>query len=502
MRRILTVEEMSSADKSAVCFGIPSLVLMERAALSVVEEIVNHGLDTSSILVLCGQGNNGGDGAAIARIFAERGIKSEIMLFGNPDKFSEQLKTQLHICEHYDINIVKKYEPEKYTLVIDAIFGIGLHRDISGEIYEVITKVNNSGATVVAVDISSGISGNTGKVMGCAVRADMTVTFAAAKTGHYLYPGAGYTGELVIKDIGIPVGDNEKNSLYNIEESDFNALPKRDETGNKSTFGKLLVIAGSKDIFGAAYLCAKAALKCGIGMIRVITEKSNKTALNTLLPEAFVDTYDEKKADEEKIENLIRTGLIWADGVVIGPGLGTDICSEMILETFLKLNSRKDCMLPVVFDADALNMIAKGEFDWKFDETLNVVTPHIGEMSRLVNKTVSEIKEDLIGTAKKFAYENNVICVLKDARTVVAYPKGDVFVNTSGCSALATAGSGDVLSGIIAAFRLRYMKTGLPVEAMAVYLHGALGNIASKDASAGSVTASELPEILNQINFL
>lgn len=501
MRRILTVEEMSSADASAMAFGIPSLVLMERAALSVVEEIIKHGFDTSSILVLCGQGNNGGDGAAIARIFAEKGIKSEIMLFGNSDKFSDQLKTQLHICEHYNINIVNRYDPGRYSLVVDAIFGIGLHRDITGEISEVISKVNESGSTVAAVDIPSGISGNSGRIMGCAIIADLTVTFAAAKIGHYLYPGAEYTGELVIKEIGIPVDTQQKNAYYNIEERDFNDLPKRDESGNKSTFGKLLIIAGSKNIFGAAYFCAKSALKCGIGMIRIVTEETNKSAMNTLLPEAFVDTYNTND-DEDNIEALLIKALDWADGVVIGPGLGTDRCSHKLMKTFLKLNMRGEESLPVVYDADALNLIANGDYEWKSENILNTVTPHIGEMSRLINKPIKEIKSDIIDIARNFAKENNVICILKDARTVTAYPDGKVYINTSGCSALATAGSGDVLSGMTAAFRLRYTDTGLPVEAMAVYLHGLLGNIAAENASAGSVTASELPEILNQIKFL
>ncbi len=494
MNNILTVEEMAYADKGAVEIGISSMVLMERAALSVVDEIIARKYDLSRILVLCGPGNNGGDGACIARLLAERGIYADVLLFGNPDKRSEQLKAQLKICDFYNINLVSDFQKGSYTLIIDAIYGIGLHRAIEGKTADIINSINDDAAKVVAVDISSGVSGNTGKVLGTALLADLTVTFAARKIGHCFYPGAKYSGEVVVKNIGIPVQkDRLVNHIYNIEETDLDVLPKRDESGNKGTFGKLLIVAGSQNICGAAYLCACAALKCGIGMVMIFTEESNRIPLSVLLPEALITTYKEGVFDIEQLKGALN----WADSVVIGPGLGKSNTAVQLLKGFFDINT-----LPAVFDADALNIISEKSLEGCLKNVPSVVTPHMAEMSRLTGLSIAELKDSPIDAAMKYASSNGCICILKDARTVIAYPDGRVFINLSGCSALATAGSGDVLSGILGGFITRFRgEKNISIEAMSVYIHGKAGENAAEVKSASSVTAVDLLTMLEKNNY-
>jgi hydroxyethylthiazole kinase-like uncharacterized protein yjeF len=485
MKRILTADEMSRADAYAIQnIGIPSLVLMERAALGVAEEILSRDFDLSHILVVCGPGNNGGDGVAVARLFAERGIASDVLFTGVPEKRSEQLRAQINILKYYGINEVSDIVPGKYTLIIDAIFGIGLSRDVAGRAAEVISRINLENAKKVSVDISSGINADTGQVLGCAVKADLTVTFARAKAGHCLYPGKAYSGEVVVREIGIPVDETNSGSrLYAVDDADFLRLPVRNEYGNKATFGKLLVIAGSRNICGAAFFAACAALKCGIGMVRIITDSANRAALSTLLPEALIDTYDTGYISDEALKRCID----WADGVVIGPGLGTDKMSAELFERFLTLND-----LPAVMDADALNLLAADEGLWNKIHFRTAVTPHIGEMCRLTGLSAKEIKSNALDIASDFAKKHDTVCVLKDAVTVTAYPDKDRYINTSGCSALASAGSGDVLSGIIGGLTVRYKDCHLPIEAFGVHLHGRCGETAGKLAGNGPATASDL----------
>lgn len=494
MNSILTVEEMANADMNAVEIGMLSMVLMERAALSVVDEIIARNYDLSSILILCGPGNNGGDGACIARLFAERGIAADVLLFGNPDKRSEQLRAQLKVCDFYNVNFVSEFHKGQYTLIIDAIYGIGLHRAIEGETADIINSINDDKAKVVAVDISSGVSGNTGKILGTALLADLTVTFAARKIGHCFYPGARYSGEVVVKDIGIPVQkDGTVEQIFNIEETDLDILPKRDESGNKGTFGKLLIIAGSQNICGAAYLCACAALKCGIGMVRIFTEESNRIPLSVLLPEALITTYKEGTFDIEQLKG----SLSWADSVVIGPGLGKSDTAVEIVKSFFEINT-----LPAVFDADALNIISENSLKRCLEKSPSVVTPHMAEMSRLTGLSISELKESPIDAARKYAASNKCICVLKDARTVIAYPNGRAFINLSGCSALATAGSGDVLSGIIGGYRTRFRNIKeAPIEAISVYLHGKAGEKIAELKSSSAATAADLLTMLEKNKY-
>lgn len=486
MRRIVDSKEMKALDADTIeIHGVPSLVLMERAALAVVEELEQGSYDLSNILVMCGNGNNGGDGIAIARIMHLKGRKVSVCQLGNTDRMSEECKIQTAIADSYHVKYVTNPIYSEYTTIVDAIFGIGLSRPIEGIYKKVIEEINNSYAKIIAVDIPSGICGDNGRIMGCAVKAHTTVTFAYKKIGHCLYPGKLYTGKLVLKDIGIYGEIGEK---YYLETSDLKRIPSRSPNGNKGTFGKVLVVAGSKEMAGASILCARAVMRCGAGMVKVITYASNRTILQQAIPEAMIGTYE--NIDEAIVE--LDKGLKWADVVVCGCGLGTECISQQIVMHLIK-----KCRLPLVLDADALNIMSKQMDLFERINTTCIITPHLGEMSRLCGKTIDEIKENLIKSAKTFAEKYHVYCVLKDAVTCIANPDGTIYLNLSGNSGMATAGSGDVLAGIIGAL-LAVHTSEHDAGALGVFLHGLAGDMAKEKYGESFMTASDIIEQLCQ----
>ena len=493
MEPILRADQHKEADIRTSENGIPSLVLMERAALAVVDVLEEEEFDLSDVLVICGTGNNAGDGAAIARILTERGYGATVFAAGDEEKYSEQMKTQMMVLTHYPVKVLRGDFPvEGFTLIVDALFGIGMHRPVTGNYAEVIEAVNDADLPVVAVDMPSGIHTDTGAVCGVAVRADLTVTFTTGKAGLYLYPGAAYAGRVLVRKIGIPVEEDmlRECPLFSLDETDLKLLPARDESGNKGTFGKVLVIAGSEEICGAAYLSAAAALKSGAGMVKIYTDEKNRTALATMLPEALLSVYTSKGwKPESLLENLK-----WADAVLIGPGLGTGEISEKILTTFLKSGWKKT----TVMDADALNILARHEELISLIDFPVTITPHLMEMSRLCDYSVEEIKKELVYVASKAAEESGACVVLKDARTVVALPDGRSFLNLSGCSALSTAGSGDVLAGMITTLTMQHPDLPVPPQALAVYIHGKCGEMAAEKYSAASATAGDLLEFIHR----
>ena len=489
MKRVLNAEQMRRADQAAMEMGIPSMVLMERAALAVVDEIIARNLDLSCVCVVCGTGNNGGDGVAAARILCERGLKPSVYLAGSPDKYSDQLRQQIKIAENYPVTFINSFKASEYTVIIDAVFGIGLRRPVTGEYQELIEEINRCRGKVVSVDIPSGINTDTGEIMGTSVRADLTVTFARGKTGLYLYPGASMAGTVAVKEIGIPVDDkNQKDSaLFCLEPYDLIALPKRDPSGNKGTFQKVLVIAGSASMCGAAYLTARAALMTGVGMVKIYTSEVNRLPLTMLLPEALISTYQETGWNARELDKELE----WADAAVIGPGLGTSDFALQLLTCFLKKNR-----CPAVMDADALNLLARHLELWDLLQFPCVVTPHVAEMSRLAGVSVEYVKRHLEETARNFSALRQVTCILKDARSITALPDGRCFLNLSGSSGLATAGSGDVLAGMAAGIMARGSSSEIPAAALAAYVHGLCGEAASRKYSENSMTARSILEAI------
>ncbi len=471
--------------------NIPSLVLMERAALAVFEQLQSY--DLTNTLVVCGSGNNGGDGIAIARLLHLAGQKVSIFQLGNPNHQSDDCRNQTISALSYGVTFVNNPVYSEYTTIVDAIFGVGLSRMVEGKYKAVIEAINQCEVPVVAVDIPSGINADDGAVMGCAIRADATVTFAFAKTGHLLYPGREYTGRLIICDIGIYENGYEDFEIgkFVFEKSDLRFIPRRRTDGNKGTFGKVLIIAGSKGMAGAALLCSRAAMRSGCGMVKIITHESNRIIMQQSIPEAMISTYT---TWEEAITELEK-GLAWATVVAAGPGIGVNDISEKMISYLIR-----NCSLPLVLDADALNVLSSHLDLLKEKKAQCIITPHLGEMSRLTGRSIKEIKGNFIDTAKAFSEKYQICCVLKDAVTCVATADHKIFLNCLGNSGMATAGSGDVLTGIIASL----VAQNTPIDycgALGTFIHGLAGDAAKEKCGEAFLMAEDLIKELQYLRL-
>ena len=520
MRYAVNSQEMKVYDRNtSEYFGVPSIVLMERASLKVSENIlkwlVARHLDRKvRALVVCGVGNNGGDGACIARLLKQNGIKVSICVIGDYTKCSDLLLQQLKILEKYSVtpdtfsNIRDNKSPAEWDIIVDAMFGIGLSRPVSGDYADAVKYINSckaereSDLLVASVDIPSGINADNGKVMENAVRADMTITFNQVKLGHILYPGCEYTGKLLVEDVGITEDSflSKEPGAFYYDEDIRELLPERVLDGNKGTNGKVLIIAGSKDISGACLLAANACMKAGAGMVKIFTAFENAEVMKSLLPEAMLVTYE----DFEPFNDKLRLCFEWASAVVLGPGIGTTQSGyELTRQTLEEYTGN------LVVDADALNLIAG---DHELRDLLSnyarssrklVITPHLGEFARLFDRDIRDCKEHILEYPRELASNLHCTVVCKDARTVIADSKEKkIYINMSGNDGMATAGSGDVLAGIMGAF-MAFGKTSFEIACLAVYLHGLSGDKAAEDKGKHSMVASDIilgmEDILRQI---
>lgn len=458
MKYIISGTDFKQVDKYTIdTVGIPSLVLMERAAFSVAEEILSFATKADRIAVVCGTGNNGADGVAVARILCCKGYSTCVYILGNRERGTEEFRLQLSIYEKIGGNIIQTDKAPtgaissevfgnskrsvnvdfKEQIIVDAIFGVGLSRAVEGMYKEVIESINCADATVVSVDVPSGIHADNGMVMGVGVKADITVTFGRNKTGMVFYPGADYVGKVKVKDIGFPeISFSQVPAYQCISEEDYALIPARSNSSNKGTYGKVLVVAGNDSMSGAAFLCAKAALRMGCGMVKIFTTKGNEALLKSMLPEAMLTVYE-----EDDYAGKLAADLAWCDVVAAGPGMGTGILQSEIIAAVL------DAGCPCVMDADGINCISA---DRKLKKKLHekvILTPHVGEMARFSGMKIKEISGNSISVAKGQALEYGITIVLKDARTVISDGK-EVFINVSGNNGMSTAGSGDVLAGI------------------------------------------------------
>lgn len=498
MQYVLDSNQMKEVDRYSIEeAGIPSLVLMERAALlvcAVVEEQVKTG---GKVLSVCGVGNNGADALACARILSQRGYKTAVCLVGDRERATKEFNTQLSILEKLCVPTVTLDEINDYDIIIDGIFGIGLSREVSGEYRRAVEWVNASNVPVIAVDIPSGVDASSGKILGAAVMADYTVTFGYLKTGQILYPGKTYCGELLVSECGFVQKAVERipDKKFIYDRDDLERLPARRQDSNKGTYGNVLVFAGSDNMSGAAYFSAKAAYRMGAGLVRVMTVKSNKEAIQVLLPEAVLCFYDEI-SKEELLEYLRR-----AAAIIMGPGLSTGKAAGKILYEIFALLSKEDSegrtKKKVILDADALNIIARD----KRQELLKgcIITPHLGEMARLTGSTISEIKERLIAAAKEFSETYGCVCVLKDARSVVSDGK-QVYLNVSGNSGMSTAGSGDVLTGIIGGLLAGGMEL-FEGAVFGTYIHGLAGDAAKERLGEYFMKADDITDSIKNVIY-
>lgn len=491
MKYIVTGTQMKKADLYTIeKVGIPSLVLMERAALKVVEALETEQMDLSYVLVVCGSGNNGGDGYAIARLLHLKGYRVEICSVGQESLRSTENKLQHSIAKHYQIPIMNTLAKNQYTVIIDAIFGTGLKRKVEGSYYSVIESLNQMRGQKVAVDVPSGIHDTTGQPMGIAFQADMTVSLGFEKAGTVLYPGSDYAGRRIIADIGITEETiiEETNLTYSYEYQDFaEKFPKRVNDSHKGSYGKVLMIAGSKGMAGAAYLSAKAAYAAGAGLVQIYTSEENRIVLQALLPEAIISTYQD--FDPEKLNELIA----WADVTAIGCGLGkSEISCQLVYHTLKSVTGI--CVL----DADGINILSE-HLEWlKETKAQIILTPHMKEMTRLLKCSIPELQQKRAELLRQFVRAYPVVCVLKDARTLTAQKDKWICLNQTGNASMAKGGSGDVLTGIIAGIAAQHMN---PYDAasIGVYLHGLAGDAAGKQKGLHSVLASDIIEGISEI---
>ena len=490
MERIVTGEQMQLLDKYTIEeMGVPSFVLMERAGLFVFEAIKKEGFSLNKILILCGSGNNGADGVVLARLLHLAGYCTDVCILGKPEKFTKEMQKQIDIGKNYGISFVKSFHISEYTVIVDAVFGVGLSREITGNLKEIILELHKFQGKIVAVDIPSGICSRTGKILGCAVKADLTVTFAYGKTGLFLYPGAEYAGKVVIADIGIYAKPEilPKPEIFTYTKEDLKEI-RRKKDGNKGSFGKILLIAGSKDIFGAAYLSGMAAMRTGAGMLKICTHKENKT-LFSCFPEAMLLCYE----DDENITKELSEGFQWADVIGIGPGIGLGKQAESLLDTVLSHGTK-----PLVIDADAIGMLKGRTEQLKNYPNEVILTPHLGEFSRLTDISIKKWKENPIKITQEIAKTLSVVLVCKDARTVISNGDKNIYLNLSGNDGMASAGSGDVLTGMILSL-LAQGKDGLKAACLGVYLHGAAGDLAAKRKGRAAMLAGDLIDAAGQI---
>ena len=416
MKYLVTGKEMKLLDQNTSShFKVPELVLMEQAAMHFVWKLCDILSESKKErgIVFCGLGNNGADGIAIARLLNEKGISTDICkikdLLKEKGNSSDSFQVQESIYHAYKYpvkNNIDEIKDEKYDFVIDAVFGIGLSRNLNNEYSSILQKINDINAVKIAVDMPSGINADNGQVMGCAVKCDYTITFSFGKLGQYLWPGNEYAGETKVVDMGITTRSwlDKKPSCATLEETDFIHLPKRMSHSNKGTYGKLLIVAGNADMAGAAVFAAKAAYRSGVGLVKVLTREENRFIIQTAVPECLVITYGNKLRKDELIPHLQ-----WADAIVAGPGLGQSVQTKEIVKLIHATAS-----VPVVWDADALNIFAQDINQLMLPHTEYIVTPHLGEFSRLTNNNINWIQNHLVESAREFSRTYDVICVLKD----------------------------------------------------------------------------------------
>lgn len=496
MTKVCTSCEMKNIDRMALeSGGIPSIVLMENAAIACFEEIVKLE-SVKNVAVICGKGNNAGDGFAIARHLKNHGIDVKVYLVSGSD-FSNDALINFEIISKMGIEIVEIYntvlfelEIKTFDLIVDAIFGTGIRGEISGLIYDVINVINNSNKYVLSVDIPSGIDADSGRVCGICIKASKTVTFAAYKKGLVLFPGADFCGEIIVKGISIPQYIIENQNI-NIEliDNEFirGIMPERRKNSHKGDYGKVLIIGGSEGLSGAVCLAAEACVKSGAGLVTVAVSKDLNPIIETKLTEPMslalpcVDGHLEKAA-AHILTNIVND----FDAVLFGCGIGRSSDIEYILSEILKV-----CEIPLIIDADGLFILSKNKSMLDRCKCNLILTPHEAEMSRLCDLTIEDIKNNRIEISENYATHNGVTLILKGAHTIVTSPCGKQYININGNCGMATGGSGDVLAGVVTAFVARGINE-TDASALAVYIHSKAADIAVETTGYDALIASNI----------
>lgn len=493
--KIVTSEQMKNIDRRATeRFGIPSLVLMENAAIAVVDAIFEHYPETERAAIFCGVGANGGDGLAVARHLENRGVVPVVIVVGDRAKFSGDARVNLTICERLNVPMLDVVDGDSLSealvraadadVVVDALFGTGLNRAPGGVHAEVIRSINELALPIVAVDLPSGANASSATPFDPCVQADVTVTFAAPKLCHVFEPAAMQCGEIIVADISIPsaaVGD-ENVTLSLTTPADVRPhLAARLADTHKGTYGHVAVVAGSLGRSGAAVMCARGAIRTGAGLVTVVTDVDAAALVNAGSIESMTFPV---VAMERAVLPQILEFLKKKDAVLVGPGLrDTDDSYAFVRELVAQIER------PLVIDASGLNAFAGRASEVR----ASIVTPHPGEMARLLGRSTKEINDDRVEAAREAARVCNCVVVLKGHHTLVADPEGHVNVNPTGNPGMASGGMGDVLAGMTVALLGRGLD---PFDAActAVYLHGYTGDLLAEEMGDTGLAAMDLAE--------
>lgn len=506
MRPLLTAEEMRELDRRTIEeMGVPGIVLMENAGRAVAEVVMEHleGVESPVVCILAGRGNNGGDGLVVARHLHQKGVEVEVFLFGQREQVQGDARTNLEAALRIGIPITFVTEPasleavrlalQRATLAVDALLGTGSQGAPRGLLAEAVRLLNKAAVPVIAVDLPTGIDSDTGAVPGEAVEAKTTVTFGCSKVGLHVFPGAAFAGQVKVADIGIPpkvVQALQPRTFLTTPSLVRALLPPRPRDAHKGTFGHALIVAGSTGMTGAAMLAAQAAARSGSGLVTLAIPEPLNPILETALPEiltAPLPAVEEKGYGfAEEAAEAAAGLLVRKTAVAVGPGLGQREATRRFLLRFLP-----QVTLPLVLDADGLNLLASQPEVLQSVPGPVIITPHPGELGRWLQRSAAEIQAHRLEAAREAAARWRVVVVLKGAGTIIAHPEGRAFVNPTGNPGMASGGTGDVLTGILAGL----LAQGLPPFEAAiagVYLHGLAGDWAALRCGEASLLAGDL----------
>jgi hydroxyethylthiazole kinase-like uncharacterized protein yjeF len=502
--RILNSAQMREADRRTIEeIGIPSIVLMENAGRQVVAaiEAMFSGVSSWRVAVLCGRGNNGGDGFVVARTLLQRGVDVSVFLVGSIDEVQGDARTNLEVLGNLGEAVVEINDPQAWELhfseirgcdlLVDALFGTGLKTPLTGLYETIAADVNASPLPVVALDIPSGLSADSPEPIGPCIDASVTVTLAVPKPPLILPPGEGHCGDVVIADIGLPDAAIESVEGPHLELMTREAMrvliEPRPSDSHKGDYGRILLVAGGRGHSGAAHLSAMGALKCGAGLVTIATPRSTQPILAAMAPEYMTDPLDEGPEGGIAAAALEHVLTRPADVIAAGPGLGMSGGTVTFVRGLLERAG-----VPLVLDADALNAFADAPELLVGPEGRDVIiTPHPGELARLVGVTTADVQASRIEIAQGFAETHQLYVVLKGHRSLVATPEGRVFVNPTGNPGMATGGMGDLLTGMIAAWLGQILDAEAACK-LAVYLHGMAADLAEGAEGEVALTPSDV----------
>jgi len=511
--KLARAEQMQQIDRTAIDdIGIPGSVLMENAGRQTVYHLCRYfgEVQGKKIAVFAGPGNNGGDGFVVARYLQQLGAQVRVFVLVGGDRIKGDAAVHYRIIRNLHVPVsfllgpddLQGLAPDAFDLMVDALFGTGLQRQIEGHFALVIEMMNRASCPVAAVDMPSGLDSDTGAICGVAVRADLTVTYCVAKPGHFVFPGREMVGALEVVDIGIPrqvVTGADLNCELLDRESAAPFVARRAANSHKGTYGHLLVVAGAIGKTGAAILCCRGALRAGAGLVSLCAARALNAIFESALYEAMTIPVTGGADGAPSINDFdpIVAAMAGKQAAVVGPGIGlADETAELVRRIYQQAD------IALLVDADAVNILAADKSSLARDTTaVRILTPHPGEMARLTGQTSRFIQQNRLAAAREFARQHNVYLVLKGAGTIVAAPDGTLAVNASGNPGMAAGGMGDVLSGIIGGLLVQGLDPWAAC-CLGVYVHGLAADRLAEKAPCGYLAgevAERVPSVINEL---